>query len=246
MAVYAVRSIACLFRWRLRQDYENRRGVAWRRGHRVRQRIAVSGQLDARRLNWRPDAQQWSIAQCFDHLLNANRLMLAAADAALTGAAPRTIWQRLPLLPGVLGRALIRSQSPDGRRKYTAPLQARPSASDLAPDIVRRFVEQQREAARKVQSPRQRACGADHHDLAVRAGRDLQRAGRLADRGRTRPPSCRAGEARVAGSRFPRDAESAFGLSVRSCSGLLNPFSRAGGGMRRRPTLSPASAHPEA
>lgn len=111
---------------------------------------SVFGPLDARRLNWRPDAQQWSIAQCFDHLLNANRLMLAAAEAALTGAAPRTIWQRLPLLPGVLGRALIRSQSPDGRRKYTAPLQARPSASDLAPDIVRRFVEQQREAARKV------------------------------------------------------------------------------------------------
>ena len=111
---------------------------------------SVFGQLDARRLNWRPDAQQWSIAQCLDHLLNANRLMLLAADAALAGTAPRTIWQRLPLLPGALGRALIRSQSPDGRRRYTAPLRAQPSASDIAPDIVRRFVEQQREAARKV------------------------------------------------------------------------------------------------
>jgi DinB superfamily len=108
---------------------------------------AVFGPLDARRLNWRPDARQWSIAQCFDHLLNANRLMFQAADAALTGAAPRTIWQRLPLVPGMLGRALIRSQSPAGRRKYTAPLQARPAASDLAPDVVRRFMEQQRQAA---------------------------------------------------------------------------------------------------
>src|SRR5688572_31468746 len=116
----------------------------------VRDTEATFGGLDARQLNWRPDAQQWSVAQCFDHLLTANRLMFDAAEEALTGAAPPTIWQRLPILPSLFGRALIRSQAPDSARKYKAPSKAQPSVSDVAPDIIGRFVHQQREAARAV------------------------------------------------------------------------------------------------
>lgn len=70
------------------------------------------GGLDSRQLNWRPDAGLWSVGQCFEHLLTANRLMLQAADDALTGRVPRTVWQRLPVVPGVIGRMLIRSQAP--------------------------------------------------------------------------------------------------------------------------------------
>jgi hypothetical protein len=116
----------------------------------VRDTDATFGRFDARQLNWRPDAQQWSVAQCFDHLLSANRLMFAAAEQALTGAAPSTIWERLPVLPRVLGRALIRSQAPDSTRKYKAPAKAQPSVSDGAADVVERFVRQQREAGRMV------------------------------------------------------------------------------------------------
>ena len=112
---------------------------------------AIFGRLDAHQLNWRPASHQWSVAQCFDHLLTANRLMFTAAENALSGAVPPTILQRLPVLPGVLGRVLVRSQAPDSARKYTAPSQAQPSASDMPADVVARFVDQQREAARKVQ-----------------------------------------------------------------------------------------------
>ena len=34
---------------------------------------SVFGVLDEQQLNWRRDATTWSVAQCFDHLLNANR-----------------------------------------------------------------------------------------------------------------------------------------------------------------------------
>ena len=43
---------------------------------------SVFGRLDEAQLNWRPDAARWSVAQCFDHLLNANREMFQALDAA--------------------------------------------------------------------------------------------------------------------------------------------------------------------
>jgi len=100
------------------------------------------GQLDARQLNWRPDAARWSVAQCFEHLLAANGLMLRSARGALDGTAPRTVWQRLPLLPGVFGRMLVRSQAPQATRKFTASPLATPAASDIAADVLDRFLSQ--------------------------------------------------------------------------------------------------------
>jgi hypothetical protein len=112
----------------------------------AQQTQAAFGGLDERQLNWQPDATRWSVAQCFDHLLKANRMMFRAAEDALNDARPRTLWQRLPVLPGVLGRMLIRSQAPDNARRYTTSSKAQPAASGIGADIVQRFVEQQHDA----------------------------------------------------------------------------------------------------
>lgn len=101
---------------------------------------ATFGGLDAGQLNWKPAANRWSVAQCLEHLVTANRLMLDAAEMAMEELRPRTMWQRLPILPGVLGRLMIRSQAPEATRKFVAPPGARPASSDIAPDIVPRFV----------------------------------------------------------------------------------------------------------
>src|SRR5262245_53182477 len=112
----------------------------------ARETQSTFGELDAHQLNWRPDATRWSVGQCFEHLLLANSLMFRAADGALNGTAPRTIWQRLPGLPGMFGRMLVRSQAPTNARRFTAAPQARPATSDVAADIIQRFVEQDRDA----------------------------------------------------------------------------------------------------
>ena len=125
----------------------------------ARETEASFGGLSERELNWRPTATQWSVAQCFDHLLTANRLMFQAAEEALNDARPRTLWQRLPVLPGVLGRMLIRSQAPDNVRKYTASSKAQPAARDIAADIIPRFVEQHRDAVAWVRALDERAAG---------------------------------------------------------------------------------------
>jgi hypothetical protein len=111
---------------------------------------ATFGGLDARQLNWRPDATRWSVAQCFDHLLVANRMMVRAAEDALNHTHPPTVWQRLPILPGILGRMLIRSQTPGATRKFTAPPVAQPAKSDIDANIIDRFVEQHGDAVAKV------------------------------------------------------------------------------------------------
>jgi len=117
-----------------------------------REAQATFGGFDAQQLNWRSDAARWSVAQCFDHLLTANQLMLQAAEVALTDAAPRTVWQRLPVLPRICGRMLVRSLAPSSTRKFTAPSKAQPATSEIGADIIQRFVEQHRHAATLVQA----------------------------------------------------------------------------------------------
>jgi hypothetical protein len=118
---------------------------------------ATFGRLDARQLNWRPDATRWSAAQCLEHLLAANRLMVQSAQEALDGAKPPTVWQRLPVLPGMFGRMLIRSQSPQATRKFTASPLAAPASSDIAGDVVDQFIAQDHELVswlRRLDEPR--------------------------------------------------------------------------------------------
>jgi hypothetical protein len=104
------------------------------------------GGLDSRQINWRPDAHQWSVAQCFEHLVTANDLMLQSARDALEHP-PASIWQRVPLVPALFGGMLIRSQAPATTRKFVAPPKARPAMSDLPVDLVARFAAQQRDMA---------------------------------------------------------------------------------------------------
>jgi hypothetical protein len=109
------------------------------------------GRLDGRQLNWRPDATRWSVAQCFDHLLTADVLMARAAQDALQQVEARTVWQRLPIWPRVLGRMLIRSQTPGATRKFTASPLATPTASDIHSDVIQRFVDARREVVAMLQ-----------------------------------------------------------------------------------------------
>jgi hypothetical protein len=113
---------------------------------------ATFGGCDVRQLNWRPDAARWSVAQCFDHLLQANREMFQAIDAAMDPSIPRTVWQRLPVLPRIFGLMLIKSQMPDAKRKFTAPRKAKPAMSAIDPRIIGRFVAAQHEAVARVRS----------------------------------------------------------------------------------------------
>jgi hypothetical protein len=124
----------------------------------VRDAQQTFGAYTAQQLNWKPDAARWSVAQCFEHLLLANRQMFEKADAAMNAANPRTIWQRLPLIPRLWGRMLVRSQAPESTRRFTASPQARPSSSNIAADVISRFIDQHRDAIARLRALDERAA----------------------------------------------------------------------------------------
>ena len=102
------------------------------------------GRLTASQLNWKPSADRWSVAQCFDHLLTSNKGYLPIIDGVLAGR-KQTFLERLPLLPGVAGKMLIKALDPASTVKVKARKDFEPAKSEIRPSIIDDFVDQQRQ-----------------------------------------------------------------------------------------------------
>ncbi|MFN0110858.1 MAG: DinB family protein [Blastocatellia bacterium] len=107
------------------------------------------GNLSVEQLNWKPNADSWSVAQCLDHLITSNGLMLAIFDPVINGTKRTSFVERLPLLPSLMGRMMVKFVAPQGTQKLKAPPSAAPSSSKLDPQIVNQFVTLQQEVSQK-------------------------------------------------------------------------------------------------
>ena len=114
---------------------------------RAREAESTFAPLEATQLNWRANTDSWSVAQCLAHLIVTNERTRSYAERALDASQPRTIWQRLPVLPGLVGPMLIKSQAPGAGRKIKTSPWARPTTSDFTADIVSRYDSHNRELA---------------------------------------------------------------------------------------------------
>jgi len=104
--------------------------------------------LTAQQLNWKPDPDQWSVAQCFDHLVTANNAFFPIFAKILSGEKKNTFWESLPWLPAFWGKMLIKAVAPESTRKLKAPKIFHPSSSSVDEAIIRRFIDQQNQVIR--------------------------------------------------------------------------------------------------
>lgn len=108
-----------------------------------REASEVFGGLSAAQLNWKPSAEQWSVGQCFEHLIKTNRGFFPSLAEAARGGRRSNLWERVSPLSGLFGRVLVRTMS--SRRKFKAPRGLKPTSSDVDAGVVGRFVGQQDE-----------------------------------------------------------------------------------------------------
>jgi hypothetical protein len=101
------------------------------------------GELTGAQLNWKPSQKEWSVGQCFEHLIKTNEQFLPVLDGVALGGRENSAWERLSPLSGLFGRVMVRSLRPDSARKFKAPAKLAPSASSVDEKIVERFVEHQ-------------------------------------------------------------------------------------------------------
>src|SRR3712207_3943123 len=73
---------------------------------------ATFGQLSTAQLNWKRSAEEWSIAQCFDHLILSNSPYFPLVERIAAGERKTTLWQRMPFLPGLFGKLVLGAVKP--------------------------------------------------------------------------------------------------------------------------------------
>ena len=113
---------------------------------------ASFGSLSAEQLNWKPSAERWSVAQCFDHLLTSNRGYFPIIESVRSGKKKTRFLERLPVLPGLAGKLLIKSLDPASTRKLKSPKNFEPAQSNISPTVIDDFVAQQEQVIEGMKS----------------------------------------------------------------------------------------------
>lgn len=108
------------------------------------------GTFTRAQLNWKPSPDEWSVAQCLDHLITSNSGYLPLIKRIISGAHKTSLKERLPLLPRLFGPIVLKAVQPQSTRKFKAGKNFEPASSTIDPDIVARFESQQNELAEQM------------------------------------------------------------------------------------------------
>ena len=122
--------------------------------------------LTEEQLNWKPDAKQWSIAQCLEHLAVTSRQFNGYFAQLIESA--RLKWPTIGAVryrPSLVGGWLIKQVVPETSRAFPAPKVFRPSDSSSIHDALGLFLKQQEEFVRFVQQSE----GVDYNRARLRS-----------------------------------------------------------------------------
>ncbi len=100
----------------------------------------VFGRLTHAQLNWKPSAGQWSVGQCFDHLIVTNRQFFPVMERVAAGTFRGGLWARVSPFSGYFGRYILGALDPAKGKKIKAPRAFLPASSDVDADVIGRFV----------------------------------------------------------------------------------------------------------
>jgi uncharacterized damage-inducible protein DinB len=103
------------------------------------------GKLSAEQLNWKSLAEHWSIGQCLDHLVTTNRTYYGVFKILIEGQYRPTFWQRMPVIPGILGNMIIQATQPEYEKKSKTFAVFEPIQSPVKEEVVQEFLSHQLE-----------------------------------------------------------------------------------------------------
>lgn len=110
---------------------------------------ASFGGLSAAQINWKPNAESWSVGQCLEHLIKTDREFFPELDKLAAGTRRNTLWESWSPLTGLAGGFLIKSLKSD-ERKFKVPTPRIAPPSQIAPDIVRQYAQHIEQVSAKI------------------------------------------------------------------------------------------------
>ena len=103
------------------------------------------GTLSAEQLNWKPSEPEWSIAQCFEHLIVTNGLYFPNIQKVIDGKHRNNAFSKIPFGTDLIAFAMKNSLDPKQSRKMKTFKIFQPSESSVSATIIEDFAANQRE-----------------------------------------------------------------------------------------------------
>jgi len=92
-------------------------------------------------LNWKSSPGSWSIAQCLDHLIIADRSYFSDLKKITEGTYKMSFWEKHSPFTGLCGRIMKDQLRERVKKKMTAPKKLQPTISDKSLDIIDTYYE---------------------------------------------------------------------------------------------------------
>lgn len=93
--------------------------------------------------NWRPEADTWSIAECYDHLCMIGNLVAPRLGETIETAAVNGLTGDPPFKYGFVGNFFVKLVGPNSKRKFKAPAKVTPSSIHSISRVTKDFTELQ-------------------------------------------------------------------------------------------------------
>lgn len=99
--------------------------------------------LSEDQLNWKPDADSWSIAECLDHLIVTNEQYFTIFEDLKNNNYHPSFWMKLPFYSNICANLILKSVDPDNKVKMKTFSVFTPRYSNYAQQIVGDFEDSQ-------------------------------------------------------------------------------------------------------
>ena len=107
------------------------------------------GHLSAQQINWKPNADGWSVGQCFEHLIKSNELFYDDLERIAGGTRRNSFLESYSPLSSFFGNLLINSLKKDAR-KFKAPTPKIVPPSEIDANVINTFAAHQAELIEKI------------------------------------------------------------------------------------------------
>lgn len=107
--------------------------------------------LSSDQLNWKPDKKNWSIGQCFDHMITMNELYFPQLHQIGRREKRPTLWERTSPFSRFLGKQLVQSMRPENLKKTKTSGKAEPTVSNVDTRIIDQFSDCQAQLIEHIQ-----------------------------------------------------------------------------------------------
>jgi len=111
-----------------------------KRGEEAKNKVVTTfSALSAEQLNWKPTPEDWSIAQCLDHLIVSDRLYFPAFKAINEGNYKMSIWEKLNPFRNLFGKMLKLQLQETVKKKVKTPAIFAPSEKQIPTAITENY-----------------------------------------------------------------------------------------------------------